>query len=166
MISSINLEGNIARISELRTFDKKDGSKGAIISFAVAVNDSKRDGKGGFVDNTAFFNCKIWNKKAEAFAETFQVGDRVVISGDLEVREEWEDRDGNKHSGDLEVTVKSVGAALHFRPMAVDRSGRQSRSKDADAPEYTSKKTAAKKSTTPDFTIDSDDEDEEWSALI
>lgn len=162
MISRIDLEGNISYIRELKTYKKRDGSDGHLINFNIAVNDSKRRPDGTWNnDITTFFSCILSDKKAEAFNATFKVGDRVVLGGDLRVKEPYTDKNGIEHSGELEVSVDKIGYALHYRPMEIDRSNRTS-SASSSAPSY--KKKEEPVSSDIDFTVG--DSEDEWSSII
>jgi len=61
------------------------------VNFSVACNDP-------FVKDkekaTSFFNCEMWGKGAEAFANYHGKGDKVYLVGKL-VQERWE-KDGEK----------------------------------------------------------------------
>jgi len=61
------------------------------VNFSIACNDPFQKDK----DKSAnFFNCEMWGKGAEAFANYHAKGDKVYIVGRL-VQERWE-KDGEK----------------------------------------------------------------------
>ena len=76
-MKSITIAGNIGKAAELRQTQNGD----AVASFNVAVND-KRD-----KDQTYWFTCTLWGKRAQALSQYLTKGQKVTVQGDLTTRE-------------------------------------------------------------------------------
>lgn len=46
-------------------------------------------------DDTEFYRCVAWERKAEVIAEHVKKGSKLAVQGRIKTRE-WEDKDGNK----------------------------------------------------------------------
>ena len=78
MMNSVNLIGNLTADPELRF--TKNGK--AVASFTLAVNRGWGDKQ-----ETDFIRCQIWEKKAEALAENQVKGNKIGVTGRLQVRQ-------------------------------------------------------------------------------
>ena len=98
----------------------------AVCGFRLASTPRRKDGDQWVDGETTWFNCNLWDKAGENFAETF--GDtksmRVIVTGRLSTRA-YEDRDGNKRSS-LELQVDEIGPSLRYATAAVTRTERDS----------------------------------------
>lgn len=72
------LKGNLGRDPELKTFKKSDGSTGQLVNFTLAV---RRD----MGDDTDWFNCVAFGKRAEVIDKFFKKGSQILIAGRVEV---------------------------------------------------------------------------------
>lgn len=78
-----NLIGNVGGDPETRSFES--GSK--LVEFSVAEN---RKFKGETLTN--WFRCKAWGQKAELIEKYVSKGDKVAISGRIEIRKDDQGR--------------------------------------------------------------------------
>jgi single-strand DNA-binding protein len=88
MFQSIVICGRVGRDLELKTV----GDDKQVVKFPVAVNDGF-----GHKQRTEWFNCVIWNKKAEIFCNIAQKGALIFLEG-KQITNEWTDAEGKKHS--------------------------------------------------------------------
>ncbi len=100
------------------------GNGTAVCKFRMAVTPRKfKDGK--WEDQEpSWFQVTAWRSLGENVAESLRNGDRVIVQGNLQVRQ-YEDREGVKRTS-TEVEALSVGADLTFataKPVKAARSG-------------------------------------------
>ena len=101
-INRVNISGNLTRDSELRA--TQGGT--SVLSFAVAVNDRRRNPQTGeWEDVPNFVDCTVFGNRAEALSRILTKGMKVAIEGKLRYSS-WE-RDGQKRSK-LEVIVDEI----------------------------------------------------------
>lgn len=96
----VNILGRLTREPELKTVN--DNTK--IMNFTVAVN---RVNKNSDHPETDFIRCVAWNRTAELIDNYFSKGDRIGVSGRIQVRS-YEDKDGNKREA-VEVIAEEIG---------------------------------------------------------
>jgi single-strand DNA-binding protein len=87
-MNTLNLVGNIARDLETKIV----GDNVTIVKTAIAVN-KKVKGQ----DKTMFIDVTFFGKTAEVAAKFVSKGDKIALSGSLEL-DQWEDNQGNKRS--------------------------------------------------------------------
>jgi single-strand DNA-binding protein len=90
-INRVIITGNLTRDPELRS----TGGGTSVCELRVAVNSSRKDESGNWVDKPNYFNVKVWGAQGENCATYLSKGRPVAIDGRLDWRE-WEDKDGNK----------------------------------------------------------------------
>ena len=100
-INRVVLVGNLTRDPELRQMP--DGT--AVCNLGIAVNGSRRDESGNWVDKPNFFRISVFGKQAENCNEYLSKGRPVAIDGRLDWRE-WE-KDGVKRES-VEIVADSV----------------------------------------------------------
>ncbi|MGW4720675.1 hypothetical protein [Nocardia sp. NPDC004260] len=102
------IQGNIARISDLKTFDNGDRTRIAVY-VTVIDNHDRPDGNGGRVSagHTVYDVCFSRGTMAERVIGSFNVGDPVLI---------WDDDDKrraslntNRANGEVEPVIKAQG---------------------------------------------------------
>lgn len=96
MATDINhtvLIGNLTKDVEL----KYSTSGGAIGNFSIAVNRGRKDANGQWIDDTSFFECKVFGKTAENLKPYLTKGQKVAIDGYLK-QDRWKDQQGQNHS--------------------------------------------------------------------
>lgn len=69
--------------------------------FRLASNNKRRDENNNFMTN--FYNCTAWGKSGDVIARFFKKGQRILVSGDLTIRD-YTDRNGaTRTSVDIDV---------------------------------------------------------------
>jgi single-strand DNA-binding protein len=90
-INRVIITGNLTRDPDLRSLP----SGTAVCELRVAVNSSRKDESGNWVDKPNYFNVKVWGAQGENCATYLSKGRPVAVDGRLDWRE-WEDKEGNK----------------------------------------------------------------------
>jgi single-strand DNA-binding protein len=90
-INRVILTGNLTRDPELRALP----SGTSVCELRVAVNSSRKDETGNWVDKPNYFDVKVWGRQGETASQYLSKGRPVAIDGRLDWRE-WEDKSGNK----------------------------------------------------------------------
>jgi len=99
-LASITIAGNLGGDPEMRYQPNGD----AVTSFNVAVSHSKKNQQTGeWVENTNWYRCTVWGKRAERVAEQLRKGQKVTVSGNLEAREYTDRNNVQRTSLDLRV---------------------------------------------------------------
>lgn len=101
-------EGSVTADPELRFSNSGTGWLGmrCVSNDRVREGDSWKDGPPTWV------TIKLFGLEAEAAADTFKKGDRVVAFGDLKTSS-WSSQDGSTRTT-LELTAKGVGPSIKF----------------------------------------------------
>ena len=86
-MNKVILMGRLTAEPEIR----KTASGVSVLSFTLAVD--RRFKKEG-AQSVDFIACVAWRQTAEFIAKYFKKGQRLAVSGAIEVRK-WQDRDGN-----------------------------------------------------------------------
>ena len=114
-LPQLSATGNLTRDPELRFL--ADGT--AVASLTVACSKSKKGDDGAWQTlATVYLDCNLWRADAETAAEQLRKGDKVVVTGNLIVRE-WEGKDGKKGKSvevDFPTVAKVVKAPREFTP--------------------------------------------------
>ena len=112
------LMGRITKDPELKTTQ----SQIPVCSFTLAIDRRVKEGANKVTD---FINCVAWRGTAEFLAKYFRKGQRVLVTGSLQVRE-WE-KDGVKRQAtevlvdELEfIEPKAEGRAEAPKPATVE----------------------------------------------
>lgn len=120
----VNLVGNLTNDPELRFTP----SGAAVCSFTVAVNKRVKNDAGEWEDGDAtFYRCSVWRDMAENVAESLTRGQRVMVSGEQELRE-YEVQSGEnagQRRQSLEVQVDEVGPSLRWATARVEKAQRK-----------------------------------------
>ena len=117
-MNKIIITGNLTK--DVETRETTNGKQVATLSVAVSRP---------FSEETDFFNCIVWDKRAENCAKYLKKGSKVLIDGYIYNRS-YEDKDGNKRyvteikvqeveflsPGIILVIVLSFMIALIFKP--------------------------------------------------
>ena len=101
-INRVIVVGNLTRDPELR----HTPSGTAVCSLRIAVNSSRKDETGQWVDKPNYFDVTVWGAQGENFAQYLSKGRPVAVDGRLEWRE-WEDQQGNKRQA-VDIIADSV----------------------------------------------------------
>lgn len=97
------LMGHLTRDPEVRFVG---GNNTAICSATIAVSKKMKNKQTGqWSEKTAFIDLKIWGSSGERFAEWFQKGSALLVSGELE-QESWDDKQTGQKRSKLVVNVQ------------------------------------------------------------
>lgn len=117
--ASVSFVGNVSQAPELRVTQ----SGQAVCNFTVAVSGRRKSQAGGYEDGpTSFYRVTAWRDLGEHVANSLGKGDRVLVLGDLSVRE-FEQPDGSRGRS-VEVEAQEVGPSLRFADAVVKRAAR------------------------------------------
>ena len=123
-MNKIILTGNITKDAELRyTANDKAYSK-----FCVANNEGYGDNK-----KTNFFNCTLWGKSAENLDRFLTKGQKVLITGKIELGK-YTDKEGIERTT-VDINVDSFGGVELLGNKAQQESGTNNdTSNNSDSP--------------------------------
>ena len=116
--------GNITKDAELRyTANDKAYSK-----FCIANNEGYGDNK-----KTNFFNCTLWGKSAENISRFLTKGQKVLITGKVEIND-YKDKEGVERKI-IDINVDSFGGVELLGNKAQQESGTNNdTSNNSDSP--------------------------------
>ena len=101
-INVVVITGNLTQDPELRS--TPGGT--SVCKLRVAVNSSRKDQSGEWVDKPNYFDVTVWGAQGENCATYLAKGRPVAVEGRLDWRE-WEDKDGGKRQA-VQIIAKSV----------------------------------------------------------
>ena len=101
-INRVIVVGNLTRDPELR----HTPSGMAVCSLRIAVNTTRKDETGQWVDKPNYFDVTVWGQQGENCAQYLSKGRPAAIDGRLEWRE-WEAQDGSKRQA-VEIVADTV----------------------------------------------------------
>jgi single-strand DNA-binding protein len=84
-----------------------------VVNFCIAVNRIYKRGNGERVKEVAFVPCEAWDSGAEAIANRFRKGDKVLVEGPIRT-DSWTNSEGEARQ-QLRCRVE------HFHPMETGR---------------------------------------------
>ena len=102
-INRVILTGNLTRDPELRNTP----SGTSVCSLRLAVNTSRKDASGNWVDKPNYFDITVWGRQGENVAQYLAKGRPVAVDGRLEWRE-WEDKETGAKRSAVEIVADSV----------------------------------------------------------
>ncbi|TET51721.1 MAG: single-stranded DNA-binding protein [Actinomycetota bacterium] len=114
-LNQIGLLGNLTRDPELKFTNEGV----AICDLGLAINRKWTDKEGQETENVDFFNISCWNSMAENCAASLKKGDRVLISGHMNLRS-WENKEGKKFNI-INITADVIAASLEFNKIVYDK---------------------------------------------
>ena len=91
MRNEITIHGYLGRDPELKEYKNAKGEAGKYCTFSVGVS---RDND----DNTDWFNCIIFGKRAEVVDKWFHKGSQIIAWGRMQ-SDKYKDKDGNERIG-------------------------------------------------------------------
>jgi single-strand DNA-binding protein len=101
-INRVVLTGNLTRDPELRNTP----SGTSVCSLRLAVNTSRKDAQGQWVDKPNYFDITVWGRQGETVAQYCAKGRPIAVDGRLEWRE-FTDKDGNNRQA-VEIVADSI----------------------------------------------------------
>lgn len=112
-INNIYLLGNLTRDPEIKYTN--EGT--AIAEMGLASNKKWTDKSGKDMETVDYFNITVWNNLAENCAATLKKGDRIMVSGHLNLRS-WENKEGKKYNI-TSITADIVAVSLEFNNVKI-----------------------------------------------
>jgi single-strand DNA-binding protein len=109
MDSFINVVGNLTRDPEIKFSD----SGVQITKFGLAVTRKPKNGD----EQTSFYNVVAFNSLAENVAGSLTKGNRVVVTGRLEVRT-YSKNDGTEGTA-VDIVAEEVAPSLRFATASI-----------------------------------------------
>jgi single-strand DNA-binding protein len=111
-MTSIITEGNAGTDAELRyTHAGK-----AYATVTLIVNDRTKNSDGEWVDGaTSSYRVTVWGSPAESFAASVTKGARLIVAGELTVRE-YTDREGQQRLS-REISAEHAGLSTRFHTL-------------------------------------------------
>ncbi|WP_375001413.1 single-stranded DNA-binding protein [Aeromicrobium sp. CTD01-1L150] len=118
--TTITVIGNLTDDPEL----KFTPSGAAVANFTVAQTPRTFDRQTNeWKDGEAnFFRCAVWRDQAENVAESLQKGQRVIVTGNLRIRN-FERQDGSRGTS-VEIQVDEVGPSLRWATSKTSKASR------------------------------------------
>lgn len=92
-INTVVIAGYTSKDPEL----KVTPSGNTILSFSLAVNDTKKNAQGEWEDVVNFFDCMAFGAYAERIAQYITKGSKLTINGRLH-QDRWQAQDGTNRS--------------------------------------------------------------------
>ena len=102
-INRVIVTGNLTRDPELRS----TGGGTSVCSLRIAVNSSRKDQNGNWVEKPNYFDVTVWGAQGENCANYLSKGRPVAIDGRLDWRE-WEAKDGSGKRQSVEIIAQTV----------------------------------------------------------
>lgn len=72
-----------------------------VCKFRLGSQNRRRDENNNFMTN--FYNCTVWGKTGETIARLFKKGNRIMVSGDLTIRDYTDKNGAARVSIDIDV---------------------------------------------------------------
>lgn len=107
--------GNLTREPELRF---TSGGRG-VCSFGLAVNRRYQQGGEWKDADPVYLNVSYWGQPGEQAAASLKKGDRVMVTGRLEVRQ-YDKQDGTKGTS-VDLVADEVAASLRYAKLTIER---------------------------------------------
>jgi single-strand DNA-binding protein len=101
-INRVIVTGNLTREPEMRS---TSGGM-AVCSLRIAVNGSRKDESGNWIEEPNYFNVTIFGRQGETAAQYLSKGRAVAVDGRLRWRE-YTDKDNNKREA-IEIVADTV----------------------------------------------------------
>lgn len=101
-INRVIVTGNLTRDPELRS----TGGGLAVCGLRIAVNGSRKDEAGNWVEEPNYFNVTIFGRQGETAAQYLSKGRGVAVDGRLRWRE-YTDKENNKREA-IEIVADTV----------------------------------------------------------
>ncbi len=134
-INNIYLLGNLTRDPEIKYTN--EGT--AIAEIGLASNKKWMDKNGKELESVDYFNITAWSNLAENCATALKKGDRVMISGHLNLRS-WENKEGKKYNI-TSITADVVAVSLEFKNIKISEKNNEEKGSDIKKDKIKSKGT-------------------------
>lgn len=110
-VNSVVVSGNLTRDPEVK-WESEDGSS-AIVNLGIAVNRSRKNDEGEYVDEVSFLNIDVFGKFAKLCARKLRKGEPATVSGRLE-EQRWETDGGEKRSV-VKIVAEQIDSPAFFK---------------------------------------------------
>jgi single-strand DNA-binding protein len=107
-LNHVILEGRLTR--DLGADERSFGyvqSGMARANISIAVNRSKKDANGQYVDEVSYFDVVIWGKTAENLKPYLTKGKQILVDGALK-QERWQDRQTGENRSRVVINTSTV----------------------------------------------------------
>lgn len=85
-----------------------------VLSFSLAVNDTKKNAQGEWEEIANFFDCVLFGERAERIAQYITKGSKLTINGRLH-QDRWQAQDGTNRSRVL-IIVQDIELPPRSQP--------------------------------------------------
>lgn len=109
-INTVTIAGRTTKDPEI----KVTPSGNAILSFSLAVNDTKKNAQGEWEETANFFDCVLFGKRAESLAQYIPKGSKLTINGRLH-QDRWQGQDGTNRSR-VSIIVQDIELPPRSQP--------------------------------------------------
>jgi len=116
MSASITISGNMTRNPELRYSDTGT----ALVRFGVAVSYKTKTKP----ETTSFYDVVAFNSLAENVAASLASGNRVNVTGRVEVRK-YQKKDGTEGTA-VEIVADEIGPSLRWATATIEKNSKDS----------------------------------------
>lgn len=96
--NKVTLLGRAGMQPEIKNFDKNR----KMAKLSLAINESKKNATGEWVDNTSWYNLVAWGAKAAYFEKNVQKGQELMVQGKI-VNRSYESDGVKKYITEIEV---------------------------------------------------------------
>jgi single-strand DNA-binding protein len=87
-MNSITLIGNVGTDPEIKEF----GDTNKVAEFSLATNRKFTKADGSKAEETTWFRCKVWGKRADVIRQYVTKGDKLAVQGRVSIRKDDEGR--------------------------------------------------------------------------
>lgn len=85
-----------------------------VLSFSLAVNDTKKNAQGEWEEIANFFDCVLFGERAERIAQYITKGSKLVVNGRLH-QDRWQAQDGTNRSR-VSIIVQDIELPPRSQP--------------------------------------------------
>lgn len=109
-INTVTIAGRTTKDPEI----KVTPSGTAVLSFSLAVNDTKKNAQGEWEEIANFFDCVLFGNRAESLAQYIPKGSKLTINGRLH-QDRWQAQDGTNRSR-VSIIVQDIELPPRSQP--------------------------------------------------
>lgn len=109
-INTVTIAGRTTKDPEI----KVTPSGTAVLSFSLAVNDTKKNAQGEWEETADFFDCVLFGKRAESLVQYIPKGSKLTINGRLH-QDRWQAQDGTNRSR-VSIIVQDIELPPRSQP--------------------------------------------------
>ena len=109
-INTVVIAGRTTKDPEI----KVTPSGTTVLSFSLAVNDTKKNAQGEWEEIANFFDCVLFGERAERLAQYIPKGSKLTINGRLH-QDRWQAQDGTNRSR-VSIIVQDIELPPRTQP--------------------------------------------------